>query len=58
MWERILYNQSAKRISNVLLCRQETVVIQAPYRREDPALYEAALGGERTGDAGTHHTPD
>jgi len=71
-WERILYNQSAKRLRTVLLGRPGTVVVAAPYRREDPGLYEAALGGERSGDrpadppparptapddAGTHHPP-
>ncbi|HEV8403918.1 MAG TPA: APC family permease [Candidatus Limnocylindrales bacterium] len=46
-WERILYNQSAKRLRSVLLGRPHTVVVAVPYRREDPALFEAALGGER-----------
>jgi hypothetical protein len=46
-WERILYNQSAKRLRTVLLGRPHTVVVAVPYRREDPALFEAALGGER-----------
>jgi amino acid transporter len=45
-WERILYNQSAKRLRSVLLGRPHTVVVAVPYRREDPALFEAALGGE------------
>ncbi|MDP9482502.1 MAG: APC family permease [Chloroflexota bacterium] len=35
-WERILYNQSAKRLRAVLLGRPHTVVVNAPYRREDP----------------------
>ena len=46
-WERILYNQSAKRLRSVLLGRPHTVVVAVPYRREDPTLFEAALGGER-----------
>ncbi len=46
-WERILYNQSAKRLRTVLLGRPHTVVVAVPYRREDPALFEAALGGDR-----------
>ncbi len=46
-WERILYNQAAKRLRKVLLGRPQTVVVNVPYRREDPALFEAALGGER-----------
>ena len=49
-WERILYNQSAKRLRSVLLGRPHTVVVAVPYRREDPALFEAALGGERPPD--------
>jgi amino acid transporter len=35
-WERLLYNQSAKRLRTVLLGRPQTVVVNAPYRREDP----------------------
>jgi amino acid transporter len=46
-WERILYNQSAKRMRTALLGRPHTVVVAVPYRREDPTLFEAALGGER-----------
>ncbi len=40
-WERILYNQSAKRLRKVLLGRPHTVVVNVPYRREDPALFDA-----------------
>jgi amino acid transporter len=40
-WERILYNQSAKRTRTVLLGRPHTVVVGVPYRRDDP-LDEAA----------------
>ena len=40
-WERILYNQSAKRLRQVLLGRPHTVVVNVPYRREDP---KAELG--------------
>ena len=46
-WERILYNQAAKRMRTVLLGRPQTIVVNVPYRREDHALFEAALGGER-----------
>jgi amino acid transporter len=46
-WERILYNQSAKRLRAVLLGRPHTVVVAVPYRREDPSLFEATTGGER-----------
>jgi hypothetical protein len=35
-WERILYNQSAKRLRTALLGRSHTVVVNVPYRREDP----------------------
>jgi amino acid transporter len=33
-WERILYNQSAKRLRTALLGRPHTVVVNVPYRRE------------------------
>jgi len=49
-WERILYNQSSKRIRTVLLGRPHTVVVGVPYRREDPGLYEAAMASERPDD--------
>ena len=52
-WERILYNQSSKRLRTVLLGRPHTVVVNVPYRREDPALFEAALGGDAERGAGT-----
>jgi amino acid transporter len=35
-WERILYNQSAKRLRKILLGRRHTVIVNVPYRREDP----------------------
>jgi amino acid transporter len=34
-WERLLYNQSAKRLRSVLLGRPHTVVVNVPYRREE-----------------------
>jgi amino acid transporter len=34
-WERILYNQSARRLRTLLLGRPHTVVVNVPYRRED-----------------------
>jgi hypothetical protein len=34
-WERILYNQSVRRLRTALLGRQHTVVVNVPYRRED-----------------------
>jgi amino acid transporter len=43
-WERLLYNQSAKRLRSMLLGRPHTVIVNVPYRREDPdAGPEAAL---------------
>jgi amino acid transporter len=39
-WERILYNQSVKRLRSTLLGRPHTVVVNVPYRREDPAAFE------------------
>jgi amino acid transporter len=36
-WERILYNQSARRLRAALLGRHHTVVVNVPYRREDPS---------------------
>ena len=41
-WERILYNQSVKRLRSALLGRPHTVVVNVPYRREDPTLFERA----------------
>lgn len=46
-WERILYNQAAKRLRSALLGRPGTVVVNVPYRREDPELFDAAMGGRR-----------
>ncbi len=37
-WERILYNQSARRLRTILLGRQHTVVVDVPYRRDDHQL--------------------
>ena len=37
-WERILYNQSVKRLRSSLLGRTHTVVVNVPYRREDPEI--------------------
>jgi amino acid transporter len=34
-WERLLYNQSAKRLRAMLLGRPHTVVVNVPYRRDD-----------------------
>jgi hypothetical protein len=40
-WERILYNQSARRLRQILLGRPHTVVVNVPYRREEPGRFEA-----------------
>ncbi|HET9520162.1 MAG TPA: APC family permease [Candidatus Limnocylindrales bacterium] len=45
-WERILYNQSVKRLRSVLLGRPHTVVVNVPYRREDPQPAGRADGPE------------
>jgi amino acid transporter len=41
-WERALYNQSARRLRTILLGRPHTVVVDVPYRRDDPAEEPAA----------------
>ena len=38
-WERLLYNQSAKRLRSMLLGRPHTVIVNVPYRRDDPESY-------------------
>jgi len=52
-WERILYNQSAKHLRQVLLGRPHTVVVNVPYQREAPADQADAAttnGATRSGD--------
>jgi len=34
-WERLLYNQSARRLRSILIGRAHTVVVGVPYRRDD-----------------------
>ena len=41
-WERLLYNQSAKRLRRALLGRPHTVVVNVPYRREAEDEEDAA----------------
>jgi amino acid transporter len=41
-WERLLYNQSAKRLRSILLGRPHTVVVNVPYRREDEIEHSSA----------------
>ena len=55
-WERILYNQAAKRLRTVLLGRPHTVVVNVPYRREDPRVVRRAPN-DLTGAARTRR-PD
>jgi amino acid transporter len=38
-WERLLYNQSAKRLRSMLLGRPHTVIVNVPYRRDDPETH-------------------
>ena len=49
-WERILYNQSARRLRTVLLGRPHTVVVDVPYRRDDPGKF--AIGDADVGPPG------
>jgi amino acid transporter len=44
-WERILYNQSAKRLRAALLGRPHTVVVNVPYRREAEEKIELPAQG-------------
>ena len=44
-WERLLYNQSVKRLRSSLLGRPHTVVVNVPYRRDDPGLFSRTGGG-------------
>ena len=50
-WERILYNQSVKRLRTSLLGRPHTVVVNVPYRRDDPSLFEKAHAASSGEDA-------
>jgi amino acid transporter len=46
-WERVLYNQLSRRLRTALLGRPYTVVVNVPYRREDPTpLFETVAGSE------------
>ncbi len=45
-WERVLYNQSARRLRTLLLGRPHTVVINVPYRREDPEAFDLSGPGD------------
>jgi hypothetical protein len=51
-WERILYNQSAKRLRSALLGRPHTVVVNVPYRREATDGAPHPPGSRSAGQAG------
>ncbi len=51
-WERLLYNQSAKRLRTLLLGRPYTVIVNVPYRREEPTAFDPALGSAAAGAGG------
>jgi amino acid transporter len=53
-WERLLYNQSSRRLRAVLLGRPHTVVVDVPYRRDDPDRFH--YDGEPHGDPGSSQT--
>ena len=52
-WERILYNQSARQLRRVLLGRPHTVVVDVPYRRDEPRKF-GMEGPDAEGDEGGH----
>jgi amino acid transporter len=54
-WERILYNQSSKRLRKDLLGRHHTVIVNVPYRREDPDAEPRAVS--RPSAPGTGSAP-
>ena len=47
-WERILFNQAARRLRTLLLGRPNTVVMDVPYRRDEPGKF---------GDTDADHPP-
>jgi hypothetical protein len=50
-WERILYNQSVKRLRSALLGRPHTVVVNVPYRREDAEAFQRPIDRPDAPDA-------
>ena len=54
-WERILYNRSARRLRSALLGRPHTVVMNVPYRREEPEPLPSPA--RRTGEAARAAAP-
>jgi amino acid transporter len=59
-WERVLYNQSSRRLRAALLGRPFTVVVNVPYRREEQALGPIGshpVGGATVSEAGRVEVP-
>ena len=52
-WERILYNQSSRQLRRVLLGRPHTVVMDVPYRRDNPRKFGVS-DHDPDGDEGDH----
>jgi amino acid transporter len=53
-WERILYNQSSRRLRTMLLGRPHTVVVDVPYRRDDPHRFLAGEQDPHADEGGGH----
>ena len=51
-WERILYNQSARQLRRVLLGRPHTVVVDVPYRRDEPHKFATGEQDAASGEEG------
>ena len=49
-WERLLYNQAAKQLRSALLGRPHTVVINVPYRRDEPRAQAPGAEVEPAGE--------
>ena len=56
-WERILYNQSARRLRSVLLGRPHTVVVDVPYRRDDRGRFSIGEADDEPLGAGEPAPP-
>lgn len=52
-WERILYNQSARRLRTLLVGRPHTVVVDVPYRRDESDRFHGIESEPRHEGAGT-----
>ncbi len=49
-WERLLYNQSSAELRRALLGRPDTVVMNVPYRREEPHVFRRPEAPETPGE--------